>query len=367
MTISGLHARRRPVESVVHESRGDGASVTDPAILLGRQPLVSILVVRRLIEMLEQKGVPRDLLDEALGHEAAPFEAADAHIPFRVVARICELAMGFTRDPALGLHWAQALNERTFGPLSYLLSNAGSLRRAFELVLQFERLFCDEPFCALIEDSDSMTVRMAAWPGASTPMVRFSAEVIMAGQLKMIRAICAHAEPRRVSFAYPAPLHFREYQRVFGEAVRFNEPFTELVLDRALLDAPTPHADADVHAALKTVAEQRLQRVTRPASYGSRLREILLKRVPEPTNMSIAARSLGLSVRSLRRHLTAEGTSYREIEYAALESVAKSLLRDKQRTIQETAYELGFSDATTFHRAFKRWTGMTPSEFRQRS
>jgi AraC-like DNA-binding protein len=80
--------------------------------------------------------------------------------------------------------------------------------------------------------------------------------------------------------------------------------------------------------------------------------------------MAATARSLALSERSLRRHLAVEGTSYVEIQHSVLEAVAGDLLRHQGLTIQETAHAMGFADATTFHRAFKRWTGMTPTAFR---
>lgn len=81
--------------------------------------------------------------------------------------------------------------------------------------------------------------------------------------------------------------------------------------------------------------------------------------------MQSVARALELSVRSLRRRLAAEGKAYDDVLHEALAIVAKHFLRDPSRTIREIAYEMGFSDPSTFHRAFKRWTGTTPNAFRE--
>ena len=81
--------------------------------------------------------------------------------------------------------------------------------------------------------------------------------------------------------------------------------------------------------------------------------------------MNAVARSLGLSVRSLRRRLADEATTYNALAREALVALAKQFLENEQRTLQETAYALGFSDTSAFHRAFKHWTGTTPSSYRQ--
>jgi AraC-like DNA-binding protein len=132
------------------------------------------------------------------------------------------------------------------------------------------------------------------------------------------------------------------------------------------MDAPAPHEDLDVHHALSAVAKRRLLRITQRTPYALRVREALVREaLPHRADMDSVAKQLGLSARSLRRRLADEDKSYAEVANEARAIVAKHLLRDQRKTIQETAYELGFSDTSTFHRAFKSWTGMTPRAYRE--
>jgi AraC-like DNA-binding protein len=169
-----------------------------------------------------------------------------------------------------------------------------------------------------------------------------------------------------VGFAYAAPTYQAEYTRVFERAVLFEQPFTGIVFDRALLDLPAPHTDQDLHAAVRAVAERRLLEITQRTTFAQRVREYLVQKGGRHrTDMDEVARAVGLSVRSLRRRLTAEGSSYQAVASEALVVVAKHMLLHKQYTIQETAHAMGFSDARSFHRAFRRWTGATPSAYRR--
>jgi len=101
-------------------------------------------------------------------------------------------------------------------------------------------------------------------------------------------------------------------------------------------------------------------------SAASRVREFLLhQRPPQRIDMRSVCHSLGVNERTLRRHLSAEGTSFAAIVSDTLLAIATRYLIEECRTIQETARDLGFADKASFHRAFKRWTGMTPRSFRR--
>lgn len=332
-----------------------------------REPTVSMRVVRALVKAVERTGAPGDELLRAAGIPASQLDATDLRLARSKIFHLCELALELTGDDALGLHWADRLSANSFTPVSHLIAHAMDLRHGLSTLSQFGRLLSDDLCYELRQDTDKLTVHCLLPAGVSLPVQRFVAEMITASFFRIVRAFSRDARAEQVCFAYAAPPYRAEYARVFEHAERFEQPFTGIVFDCVLLNLASPHRDEGVHEALQQLAQRRMLRLRHQAPFALRVQELLVERGPQRVDMQTAARALGLSVRTLRRRLAAEGKSYQRIENDALAVLAKQLLRDKQRTIQETAYEMGFSDATTFHRAFKRWTGTTPSAYRESS
>jgi AraC-like DNA-binding protein len=326
---------------------------------------LSTRFVRVLVQAMEHAGVPREELLRRAGIEAEELEAAEESMPRSRAYELFELAIDLAGDPALGLHLAEEFTGQAFVPISHLVAHSLTLRQGLESVQHFQRLLGTDPFLELCPQGDRILVRCLCLPGQSQRLRRFSSEMILTSFFRLIRYFNARAQPERVSFEYAAPPYRREYTRVFEHTEHFEEPFTGIVLDRALLDLPSPDKDEGVHDVLRALAEHRATRLARSMPFAMRVREFLVQQpVPRRIGMADVARALGLSARSLRRRLEAEGKSYGEVENDARAMTAKQLLRDGQRTIQETAFEMGFSDTTAFHRAFKRWTGMTPTVYR---
>lgn len=331
-----------------------------------RASTVSIQVVRGIALAVEQVGVPKSRLLRAAQLTAEELDVAERRILRSEFLRLCQLAIDLTGDSAFGLHWVEKLNADSYGPVSHLITYSPSLRQALESLCQFGLLLCDDPIHELLESDDAMTVRVLHLAGEPLPIQRVWAEVHMASVFRLAGFFGVHAALERVSFEYAAPAHHAEYARIFGPALCFEQPFTEIVFRSAQLTAPSPCKDEDLYDAIRPVAQRRTMRLLHRSPYTQRVREFLMQQArPYRTIMDTVARSFGLSARSLHRRLESEGTSYRAIERDALATRARHLLLDRHQTIQEIAYELGFSDAPTFHRAFKRWTGTTPTGFRQ--
>lgn len=332
--------------------------------LEAQEAAMSLRVVRGLVEAVEQMGVSRAELLRSAELEPAELDHEEACVPRSVVYTLCERALELTGDPAFGLHWCERLCGTAFNPVSHLAAHAATLRQGFESLHRFHRLLNDQPSFRLSEQGDKVTVHCLNLSGASSRMQRVASEMLVLGIIRLIRSFCPTARVDDVSFGYPMPDYHAEYARVLELAPRFAQPHTHIVFDRALMNAASLHKDEDVHDALRAIAERRILRLIQHTPFTLRVRDLLVEQGPTQPDMDRIARSLGLSKRSLRRRLVSEGSSYKAIVKEALAIVAKRYLREKRLTIQETAYEMGFADSSTFHRAFKRWTGNTPGSYR---
>ncbi|HEX4341516.1 MAG TPA: AraC family transcriptional regulator [Polyangiaceae bacterium] len=325
---------------------------------------VSILVIRGLLDALEQKNIPRERFFEAAGFDPARLDEPDGRISLAEFDTYHELALDLTGDEALGLHLGEAATATTYNLVAHLVAHAATLRQGIDALIRFHRLVLDRAAWQLVEQDHTATLLYDVAPG-NLRCRQFRAELAMTGFYRMVRHFNRTAEPHSVAFEHSAPAHEAEYARIFGGAARFDQSFTGIVMARELLSASTMHGDAEFHAALKVQAEKRVARLSHGRTFAERVRELLIERgAANRTDMNAVARSLGLSARSLRRRLYDEGVSYNSIAEGALATLAKQLLADEARSIQETAYTMGFSDPSAFYRAFKRWTGTTPKTFR---
>jgi AraC-like DNA-binding protein len=363
------HAQRVGREPVSHVSERPVSNVDEGVnVRSERSPdsTVSMLIVRGLVEAVERLGVPGHQLLKAAQLAPELLEAGDTRMPIATIFQLCELATELTGNPAFGLHWAERIGEGTFLPVSPLIAHASTLRRGLDALSRFYPLLCDTPSFEFTEQGDTVALCVVGLSGDSARMQRFMSEMIVGGFYRIVRYFKPASRIESVSFSYPEPSYVEAYARVFDDLQRFDQPFTGMVFESAVLDRPAPHEDREIHEALESLAERRLLRVKNRFSYALRVREVLVNNgTPQRSDMETVARAMGLSVRSLRRSLEAEGTSFSGIVNELLAKTAQQLLQDEQRTIQEIAYEMGFSDASTFHRAFKSWTGMTPSTFRK--
>ena len=137
-----------------------------------------------------------------------------------------------------------------------------------------------------------------------------------------------------------------------------------LIGDYAGLDDPLPRADSTLCDLLDQHAQALLDRLPRSDSFADRVRAAIANELTagDPTAEHVSE-ALGMSTRTLRRRLKEEGTSHQHVLDEVRNELARSYLGEGKLGITEVAFLLGFSDASAFHKAFRRWTGRGPGDW----
>jgi AraC-like DNA-binding protein len=274
-------------------------------------------------------------------------------------------AMDLTGNQNPGFLLTRA-SDGAFGVVAHLVAHAPSLRDALRAASKFGVLLSDLHRVELVERLGMAQLRSTMTHG-SARSARMSAEFMVAGFMRLLQ-LSARGQPLGATahFEHQAPDDCSHYVAELGERLQFGERFTGITFRRELLDAAPIHHQPELYALLYGEAERALERSMNHERLADRLKIYLLTFKPSqlPT-MDTAAHAFNMSPRSLRRRLADEGVSYRSLTRSLLATSAARSLRDAHHSVGEVADALGFSDASAFSRAFKRWTGLTPATFKR--
>jgi AraC-like DNA-binding protein len=289
----------------------------------------------------------------------------EARVPHRDMMEFWDRAVAATGDDNLGFHVAGAAPIHSFDVTGYAALWSPTLREAYQRACRYQRLIHDATTLALEVRQDGATLRHAL-PGGR-PVERRVAEFLVATWVRFGRLVTGEEwSPLQVRFAHPRPADVGDHQRFFRAPLRFSAGENAIDLSLAVLDAPNARSDSGLLEVLDRHAGALLEKVPRWPSLAERVRAWLAEELLGGTpTAGAAALRLRMSVRSLSRGLAAEGTSFASLLEQLRRERAARLLADERREIAEVAFLLGFAELSAFYRAFRRWTGLTPAEFRR--
>jgi len=284
--------------------------------------------------------------------------------PHRLQAPFWRAVERVSGDPEIGLHLCAQLPPFHGGVLEYLVLNSRSLGEGYTRALKYLRLLSDGMALRLVDDASGAraVLRCGAFPA---PQLRHTEICMLYGLIRYSQAITgSRRAPLRLQLRFPQRLAVPEYERVFGCPVEFDADESAIWFDRRLLGQRSPRWDPELLKLHENFAEKQLA-VLRRQDLIERIRSVCTEQ-PERLQCKLhdIARALDLPARRLRFELLRAGTSFSQILAEFRYDLARQLLGSASGSIESIAYRTGFAVPATFSRAFKRWSGMTPAQFR---
>ena len=327
-------------------------------------PVKTLLAV---IGYAANAGVPPPELLRAAGLDPLLLADPDAYLLHSQETRVWDEAVRLTGDQDFGLHlaeWVARSPEDLFDVLTFAVRSCATLGEHYRLAGRYIRLIHEGIYLSLEEDGDVARLFHGHIPEQIGP--RHPVEGMLALTLLLGRwGVGAEFVPESVCFMHARPDRVSEQERVFKAPVHYGCPRNELVLARALLDRPQRHAELRLLAILDRQLGSLLSGLPESRRFRDVVKRCMMDELPEHEPIvAVIARKLHMSARSLQRRLQSEGTNFAEVLSDLRRDRALRYLQDPRISIGEVAFLLGFLDATAFHRAFKRWTGTTPAEYR---
>lgn len=325
-------------------------------------PRTTALILRPLMRLLADRGLDVDAFLASHGLDRATLALPEARLEVATTRKLLEDAEALTGDPALGLSLVRYTEYTAFGPLGVALSAGGSLRGVLERMVRYHTLVSDAMSATLEADDDALVVRFHDREGCS-PHPQ-SVLFILASIAAFVRLRLAHGStPRRLVLRDVDERCRAAAERVFHCPVALGEGFAlEYPSDAAsaLLDG----SDPEMAALLEQSLTSRLGESER--SLALELGLYLESRLPEgvPT-LAEAAKALRQSERSLQRRLEEQGLSYQKVLDDTRRTLAERHLHTPGMSLTQLAFLLGFSDVSSFSRAFRKWYGVPASQYKK--
>ena len=322
----------------------------------------------KFTEAAQTLGVAPDTLCRDAGLDPATLEDADNEIQFELLLKLAEGGARLTGDDAFGLHVGERTDAKTYGLLGYVTINRRTFGEALNSLIRYQRIRTKAvEFTLDVAGAEARLAYHYRAAGLAPRGRRQESEEMLSTMMRVGRGLTGvDWAPREVHFEHEEPTDTSEHARIFRAPVRFGRPLSKLVFDASVLELPSVGADPTLGSLLERQAEEMLAGSHRHGDFAGRVQEVIKEGLPGgEARVDVVCRRLGVSPRTLQRRLREEGTTFLGLLEETQRTLAEFYLRKPDVAVCEVSYLTGFSQPSAFHRAFRRWTGRTPREFRR--
>lgn len=291
----------------------------------------------------------------------------ESTVNLQVMHAIVKEVERVAKTPAIGLQTGKEFDFDFLPHLKAYLMSAPTIREIFQVSTFFKKLI-SPIFNLILKDSDhgtSLIVRPDM--DLSTEDERLYVEMIISTLNTLVKKLLReNCLPRGVAFRHEQSHLLSVYEGFFNCPVRLNEADNLIVFDKHIVDKPLPGSFPQIHLQSKQILEQQIANSPLQKGLVKRITRIIANQkslLNEP--IEAIAYALHMSSRTLQRRIAQEGTSFVELKDRIKFKLAADALKSSNQSIEEISEELRFSDRHSFTRAFKRWSGMTPTAYRK--
>jgi AraC-like DNA-binding protein len=324
---------------------------------------------RILTDYLVARGYPLDRVLAALGVDEEALADRDGRIFRRRWLDAFEVAVEVTGDPDLGLKVGESIRPAHLGTVGYILMSCESMKQAAELDVRWHSLIADGERLEYVRDG-ALNKRTLYLPDGEPPPPACAVACGAASGVAFVRWLAGPGTDdglRRVALTYSEPTNRTAHDEFFRCELVFDAPHITIWRDPRVLRKPLAQADPTLRVKMEERAARLAAERSAPDALVTKVREHVARgiRDTQPT-LEAAATALELSPAALKRRLADRGTSYSKIVDDTRRELALGYIADASLSLVDVAYLCGFSEQSAFNRAFKRWTGMPPGEYRRR-
>jgi AraC-like DNA-binding protein len=317
-----------------------------------------------LAKALRSCNIDPEPLFRQAGIDFTSINDPDARIPVQRIDKLWGLAIEATGNPCLGLLIVRQFQPADLRGLGLAWLTSDTLRAALTRLVRYSR-FINPALEFRVEVKPNTTDLVVAVPDNLPNHINFVTDIGMASFLRMCQITAGQPIlPVHVTLQRPPPPCKDEFADMFGPSIEYSATVNRLCFDSEQVNQPLTTANPELARINdKTVVDYlgRFEHDSIAMQVRSKIIEQLTGGVPKQENI---AEALQMSLRSLQRRLKEEETNFKGLLEDTRKALAVKYLREPHRSISEIAYLLGFSERGNFNRAFKRWTGKTPGEFR---
>jgi AraC-like DNA-binding protein len=326
------------------------------------EPTLPAVHALHLVQLVARWRVTPEQLLAGTGLTADGLAAPGGRLPLATVVALIERARVLTREPAIGFHLGLQMRISWHGFVGFAAMASATIRDALEIAARFAPTRTNALALRLdvVGDTAALVIEERAPLGAAQDAIIFA---LVTGIWQIGNHLCGRVLEGAVELAFAEPAYFAPFARVAPANVRFDQPQHRLVFDAAILDLPIGERDAVAQQLAREQCERELAALGGDVS--AQVRALLPADAGFRTIDDVADR-LHLSVRTLKRRLAEQGTSFSALLDEVRRDRATLWLRGGELSVDEIGARLGYSDPANFARAFRRWTGSSPAAFRRK-